>query len=122
MSAPTLISAAICAHGNMSFHALRGTRADKIGAEFFVIFYFSHYCFVFPLALLSFIQLLPYYFASDLAIIQNSLIGSICGNRCLSCNVCVGGAQNNNSVGHNVTVLPGVTVVDFHPDVVISDC
>ena len=24
--------------------------------------------------------------------------------------------------GHNVTVLPGVTVVDFHSDVVISDC
>ena len=24
--------------------------------------------------------------------------------------------------GHKVTVLPGVTVVDFHSDVVISDC
>ena len=53
--------------------------------------------------------------------IQHSLIGRICGNRCL-CKVCAGGEQSNNSVGHNVTVLPGVTVVDFHPDVVISDC
>ena len=24
--------------------------------------------------------------------------------------------------GHNVTVLPGVTVMDFHSDVVSSDC
>ena len=24
--------------------------------------------------------------------------------------------------GHKVTVLPGVTIVDFHSDVVISDC
>ena len=63
-----------------------------------VIFYFSHYCFVFQLTLLSFSQLLPYYFASDLAIIQNSLIGSNGGNRCL-CKVCAGGEQSNNSVG-----------------------
>ena len=63
-----------------------------------VIFYFSHYCFVFQLTLLSFSQLLPYYFASDLAIIQNSLIGRNGGNRCL-CKVCAGGEQSNNSVG-----------------------
>ena len=67
-------------------------------SNFVVIFYFSHYCFVFPLTLLSFSQLLPYYFASDLAIIQNSLIGSNGGNRC-PCKVCAGGAQSNNSVG-----------------------
>ena len=66
--------------------------------NFVVIFYFSHYCFVFPLTRLTFIQLLPYYFASDLATIQNSLIGSNGGNRCL-CKVCAGGAQSNNSVG-----------------------
>ena len=63
-------------------------------SNFVVILYFSHYCFVFPLTRLSFIQLLPYYFASDLAIIQNSLIGSNGGNRCL-CKVCAGGAQSN---------------------------
>ena len=39
--------------------------------------------------------------ASDVAIIQISFIGI---------------------KGHNVTVLPGVTVLDFHSDVVISDC
>ena len=53
---------------------------------------------MFPLTLLSFNQLLPYYFASDLAIIQNTLIGSNGGNRCL-CKVCAGGTQSNNSVG-----------------------
>ena len=63
-------------------------------SKFVVIFYFSHYFFVFPLTRLSVIQLLPYYFASDLAIIQNSLIGSNGGNRCL-CKVCAGGAQSN---------------------------
>ena len=67
-------------------------------SNFVVIFYFPHYCFEFPLTPLSFIQLLPYYFASDLAIIQNSLIGSNGGNRCI-CKVCAGGAQSNNSVG-----------------------
>ena len=70
----------------------------QVLSNFVVIFYFSHYCFVFPLTRLSFIQLLPYYFASDPAIIQNSLIGSNGGNRCL-CKVCAGGAQSNNSVG-----------------------
>ena len=67
-------------HKSSFFHVL---------SNFVVIFYFSHYCFVFPLTLLSFIQLLPYYFASDFAIIQNSLIGSNGGNRCL-CKVCAG--------------------------------
>ena len=59
---------------------------------FVVIFYFSHYCFVFQLTLLSFSQLLPYYFASDLAIIQNSLIGSNCNNVFMLCkkyNTCI---------------------------------
>ena len=76
-------------HKSSVFHVL---------GNFVVIFYFSHYCFVFPLTRLSFIQQLPYYFASDLAIIQNSLIGSNGGNRCF-CKVCAGGAQSNNSVG-----------------------
>ena len=75
---------------------------------------------MFPVTLLSFIQLLPYYFASDLAIIQNRLIGSNGGNRCL-CKVCAGGAQSNNSVGAQRNCVTGVTVVDFHSDVVISD-
>ena len=35
------------------------------------------------------------------------------------CNVCAGGAQSNNSVGAQSN---SVTVVDFHSDVVISDC
>ena len=38
------------------------------------------------------------HFASDVAIIKISLIGSNCDDRCL-CNVCAGGAQSNNSVG-----------------------
>ena len=38
-------------------------------------------------------QLLPYSFASDLAIIQNSLIGSNVGNRS-HCKVCADGAQS----------------------------
>ena len=78
-----------------------------------VVFYFSHDCFVFPLTQLSFIQLLP-RFASDVAIIQISLIGSNCENRCL-CNVCVGRAQSNNSVGAQRNS------VDFQADVVILD-
>ena len=56
-------------------------------------------------------------FASGVAIIQISLIGSNGGNRCL-CNVCAGGAHSNNSVGAQRN---SVTVVDFHSDVVISD-
>ena len=40
------------------------------------------------------------------------------GNRCL-CKVYAGGAQSNNSVGAQRN---SVTVVDFHSDVVISDC
>ena len=48
----------------------------------------------------------------------NSLIGSNGGNRCL-CKVCADGAQTNNSVGAQRNC---VTVVDFHSDVVISDC
>ena len=73
---------------------------------------------MFPLTLLSFIQLLPFtHFASVVAIIHISLIGSNGGNRC-SCNVCTDGAQSNNSVGAQRN---SVTVVDFHSDV-ISDC
>ena len=85
-------------------------------SNFVVVFYFSHDCFVFPLTLLSFIQL--NHFASDLAIIQISLIGSNGGNRRL-CNVCAGGARSNNPVGAQRN---SVTVVDFHADAVISDC
>ena len=88
-------------------------------SNFVVFFYFSHDCFVFPVTLLGFIQLLPFnHFASDVAIIQISLIGNNGGNRCL-CNVCAGGTQSNNSVGAQRN---SVTVVDFHSDVVISDC
>ena len=32
------------------------------------------------------------------------------------------GHKVTTQLGHNVTVLPGVTVVDVHSDVVISDC
>ena len=58
------------------------------------------------------------HFASDVAITQISLIGSNGSHRCL-CNVCAGGAQSNSSVGAQCN---SVTVVDFHSDVVISDC
>ena len=98
-------------------YIMRKSSFFHVLGNFVVIFYFSHYCFVFPLTLLSFIQLLPQYFASDLAIIQNSLIGSNGGNRCL-CKVCAGGAQTNNSVGAQRNC---VTLVDFHSSV-ISDC
>ena len=61
-------------------------------------------------------------FVSDLAIIQNSLIGSNGSNRCLCKVFCWRGTKPvTTQWGHNVTVLPGVTVVDFHSDVVISD-
>ena len=73
-------------HKSSFFHVL---------SNFVVIFYFSHDLFVFPLTLLSFLQLLPYNnFASDVAIIPINLIGSNGGYRCL-CNVCAGGAAGS---------------------------
>ena len=57
-------------------------------------------------------------FATDAAIINISLIGSNCDNRCI-CNVCSGGAQRENTVGAQRN---SVNVVDFHADVVILDC
>ena len=72
-------------------------------------------CFHLGPTLLSFMQLC---FASDVAIIQISVTGSNGGKRCL-CNVCAGGAQSNNSVEAQRN---SVTVVDFHSDVVISNC
>ena len=60
------------------------------------------------------------HFASDVVIIQISLIGGNGGNRCLCRpNVYAGGAQRNHSVE---TQRNSVTVEDFRSDVVISYC